>query len=109
VFRPVRERVAALLLELLESHGHGPSGGHGKSDGRQEIGLKLSHQDLANLIGATRETVTNEIGRLQGEKVIVVERRRIFVIDHHRLADEAGESLVPRPSYKTPTPAGRAH
>jgi CRP-like cAMP-binding protein len=90
LFRPVRERVAALLLELLETYGQGPGG-------RREIGLRLSHQDLANLIGATRETVTNELGRLQAERLIEVKRRRIAILDRRRLAEQAGE-VQPIPS-----------
>src|SRR5262245_7378392 len=51
LFRTNRERIVALLLELLQSHGRPAGAGW-------EIRLRLSHQELANLIGATRETVT---------------------------------------------------
>src|SRR5262249_179431 len=51
LFRSNRERILALLQELLQSHGK-------QQDNAWEIGLPLSHQDLACLIGATRETVT---------------------------------------------------
>jgi CRP-like cAMP-binding protein len=81
LFRSTRERLVSLLLELLDSHGErvGP---------HWEIRLRLSHQELASLIGATRETVTLALGRLQRERLIVVERRRIRVLDRGRLAAE---------------------
>ena len=69
------------LLELLASHGRPAGRGW-------EIGLRLSHQELASLIGATRETVTGTLGRLQKERLIVVTRRRITVLDRGRLAAE---------------------
>src|SRR5262249_35182443 len=58
LFRSNRERIVALLVELLESHGER----HGTY---WEIGLQLSHQELSNLVGATRETVTLTLGQLQ--------------------------------------------
>jgi CRP-like cAMP-binding protein len=81
LFRSNRERVAALLLELIESHGEQ------EPDGWQ-IRLELSHQDLANLIGATRETVTLTLGRLKKEKLIKMHRRRIKVLERDRLNQE---------------------
>lgn len=82
LFRTNRERIVALLLELLESHGD-PVGSH------WEIRLRLSHQELSNLIGATRETVTVTLGQLQRERLIQTHRRRILVLDRKRLAAEA--------------------
>jgi CRP/FNR family transcriptional regulator len=74
----------ALVLELAESHGQPSSKG-------LEINLHLSHQELASLIGATRETVTLTLGRLQKEKLIQVERRKITILDLERLsAEESG-------------------
>jgi CRP/FNR family cyclic AMP-dependent transcriptional regulator len=81
-----RQRLVSLLLELLDSHAE-PRGSH------WEIRLRLSHQELASLIGATRETVTLTLGRLQREKLIVVQRRRIFVLDRARLSAEQTDSV----------------
>jgi CRP/FNR family cyclic AMP-dependent transcriptional regulator len=89
LFRSTRERVAALLLELLESHGERQAQGC-------MVRLPLSHQEIANLIGATRESVTLTLGRLQAEGLIQVRRRRLMVLDAKRLADhQAGEDRVP--------------
>jgi CRP-like cAMP-binding protein len=88
LFRTVRERTVALLLELLEAHGQW-------AGGRWEVRPRLTHQDLANLIGATRETVTATLGRLRREGLIEVRRRRLHVLDRARLAAEGGRPAEP--------------
>ena len=95
LFRSTRERTVALVLELLETHGQRLVGGS------WEVRIKLSHQDLANLIGATRESVTLALGQLQREGLITIQRRLIRVPDRARLAAAAdelgGPELVRRP------------
>jgi CRP-like cAMP-binding protein len=86
LFCSIRQRVVALLLELVDTHGL-PVGD------AWEISLPLSHQDLASLIGATRETVTLTLGHLQAERLIRVQRRRLTVLDRQRLAIEASAEL----------------
>jgi CRP-like cAMP-binding protein len=93
LFRSTRERVAALLLELLESHGEALPDGW-------LVRLRLSHQEMANLIGSTRETVTLILGRLQREGLIEVRRRRLVVVDRPRLAAEAGTERPPATNHK---------
>src|SRR5205085_3843046 len=96
LFRSNRERILALLLELVESHGE-PAGNY------WEIRLQLSHQELSNLIGATRETVTVTLGQLQRERLIQVHRRRILVLDRKRLSAEAhGGEVRPAASGRPP-------
>ncbi|MFQ5893233.1 MAG: Crp/Fnr family transcriptional regulator, partial [Nitrospinota bacterium] len=51
VFRDVNARLAKLLLELAESYGTEVGEG-------TRIEVKLTHQELANLVGSTRETTT---------------------------------------------------
>ena len=87
LFRSIRERTTLMLLELLGSHGR-PVGN------RWEIDLRLSHQEFANLIGATRETITITLGQLQKEGMIVVNRRRITVLSRERLAADANGSAA---------------
>ncbi|WP_158633461.1 Crp/Fnr family transcriptional regulator [Tautonia sociabilis] len=81
LFRNNRQRVAGVLLELLESHGQRNGQGW-------EIGLRLSHQDLASLIGATRETVTIVLGQMQLDGLIRVRRKCITVLDREGLTEE---------------------
>jgi CRP-like cAMP-binding protein len=91
LFRSTRERTVALVLELLDTHGQRTA------SGLWEVRLKLSHQELANLIGATRESVTLALGRLQREGLISVQRRMIRVADRAKLAAAADEmQLAPR-------------
>jgi CRP/FNR family cyclic AMP-dependent transcriptional regulator len=94
LFLPSRERMVRLLLELVESHGE-------RQGNACEIRLPLSHQDLASLIGLTREMVTRVLGQLQAEGLVQVQRRRITVRDCKRLsgssADAAGLSPNGRP------------
>jgi CRP-like cAMP-binding protein len=81
LFRPNRQRLIHLLLELAEQFGH-------PTDRGVEIGLKLSHQELANVIGSTRESVTLLLGELQQEGVVRIARRRIEIVERERLARE---------------------
>lgn len=80
LFRSSRDRLVSLLEELASRYGKQTQAG-------TLIDQKFSHQDLANLIGATRETVTITLGELQTEDLISVERRRITLRTQSQLAD----------------------
>lgn len=80
LFRSNRERLVSLLLELAEQYGEQ------RSDG-VHLKIKLSHQDLASVIGSTRETVTVLLGDLQNEGHITTGRRKITVTDLAKLAE----------------------
>lgn len=90
LFRSNRERLIFLILELLEQYGENKSSGI-------ELGIKLSHQDLANIIGSTRETVTVVLGQLQNEGLIKIARRKLTVIDVDKLAAEVKEFHAKEP------------
>ena len=79
LFRSNRDRLIHLLLELAEDYGV-------RSDAGIELKVKLSHQDLASIIGSTRETVTVTLGQLQSEGLIKVGRRRLNLLQPIRLA-----------------------
>jgi CRP-like cAMP-binding protein len=81
LFRSNRERVLRLLLELLQTHGR-------KTRDGWEIRLRLSHQDLANLIGTTRESVTLTLGQLQHEGKVRIARKELMILDRDSLAAE---------------------
>ena len=51
-------RLANTLLRLSEEHGIRTSGG-------TTLSIRLTHEELANLIGTTRETVTTQMGRFR--------------------------------------------
>lgn len=80
LFRSSRDRLLQLLIELAQEHGNPTSQG-------VEIRLKLSHQDLANIIGSTRETVTTALGHLQAEGLVLLGRQRVTVCSIERLIE----------------------
>ncbi len=79
LFLPIKKRLCHLILELAEEYGKVTPDGIA-------LGIRLSHQDLAAVIGATRETVTVLLGELQSEGLIAVGRRKITVLEMDRLA-----------------------
>ncbi|MEM1305503.1 MAG: Crp/Fnr family transcriptional regulator [Planctomycetota bacterium] len=79
LFRSNRERLVSLLLELAEQYGEA-------ADGGVRLKIKLSHQDLASIIGSTRETVTVLLGELQNEGLLTTGRRKILLNNPNRLA-----------------------
>ena len=81
LFRSNRERLIHLILELVEQYGE-------KKGNTIDIGIKLSHQELANIIGSTRETVTVVLGQLQNEGLLTLSRRKIIVTQLDRLVNE---------------------
>lgn len=72
-------RLAKVLLQLCEEHGEDSPGG-------VLIRLALTHADLAEMIGTTRETVTNQMNRFKRMGLVATRGRRI-VIDRNRLSD----------------------
>jgi len=69
LFQDVPERLMTTLRELAERFG-APAGGGGT-----RISIRLSHQELANLIGASRETVTLEINNLRKSGELLLDGR----------------------------------
>jgi CRP-like cAMP-binding protein len=47
----------------------------------------VTHQQLGDVVGASRETVTKVLGQFQAEGVVQVRHRRVRVLDPDRLAD----------------------
>ena len=91
LFRSNRQRLIHLLLELAEQFGYPTPRG-------VQIGIKLSHQELASVIGSTRESVTLLLGELQAEGAVSIARRRIELVQPQRLAAEIEFSPLSRTS-----------
>jgi CRP-like cAMP-binding protein len=89
LFRSNRDRLVHLLLELADQYGQG-------TPQKVLIRLKLSHQDLANIIGSTRETVTVTLGELQAQGLLELGRQKIILCDLARLADGAQTEVPAR-------------
>jgi CRP-like cAMP-binding protein len=79
LFLPNRERLVHLLIDLAEQFGL-------HTDDGIRLRVKLSHQDMANLIGSTRETVTVILGQLKSEGSVAGGRRKIVLTNPERLA-----------------------
>lgn len=78
----VKGRVAQALLSLEEKFGRSPEG---------HIGITLSRQDLASLVGATYETVFRIINELAQEELIGLDAKNIAIIDAVKLTDYTKE------------------
>jgi CRP-like cAMP-binding protein len=68
----IRERVLHLLIKLSDQFGV-------EENGYRKIDLALSHQEMANMIGATRESVTVALKELAKEGIIQTGRKSIMV------------------------------
>jgi CRP/FNR family transcriptional regulator, cyclic AMP receptor protein len=71
-------RLAKLLLRLAESYGKETKDG-------VRINLKISQQDLGNLIASTRESVNRQLNAWAEEGVIELERGQITILDSDAL------------------------
>lgn len=82
LFGSSRERLWDLLQDLAVQYGSPTAAG-------KVIAQKISHQDLASIIGATRETVTITLGEMQTEGLIEIHNRRITLRTAQTTEDNA--------------------
>jgi CRP/FNR family transcriptional regulator, cyclic AMP receptor protein len=76
--RPLHQRLAKQLLLLAKSYG--------VPEGEQiRIALPLAQEDLAQLLGASRQRVNQELKALEREGVLSVEPTRLVVLQRDRL------------------------
>jgi CRP-like cAMP-binding protein len=74
MFKDVHAKLAELLLKL--------SGEFGVKDPRGTlVGLNITHQEMANLIGSTRETVSLALSLFKKRKLVQSDGRRVIVLD----------------------------
>lgn len=78
VFKDVRSRVGRALLDLAKRHGVAIEAG-------SKVALKLTHQELANLVGTARETVSRILAEFQDARYITFEGRYVVVVDREAL------------------------
>jgi CRP-like cAMP-binding protein len=74
VFKDVRTRMLEFLREFAEERGEAS----GKS---YQVNHFLTHKDMADLIGTTRQTVTTLLNELRNEGKIDFSRRSIYIPD----------------------------
>lgn len=84
VFRDVPSRLAQLLIQLSDEIGI-------RDDRGILFRVKITHKDLASLIGSTRETVSTTLGDFKKKGMIDIVQRRIIIKDSKGLAEMTGE------------------
>jgi CRP/FNR family transcriptional regulator len=52
------------------------------------IDLRLTHRELANIVGVTRETATRSLSRLEADKLVVARDKSFLVPDPDRLLED---------------------
>ncbi len=72
--KSVPGRLVDILGRLAAEHGIA------EPDGGVRIGMSLTHQDLANLIGTSRETLTKELGVLADVGLLRVSHRSLVLL-----------------------------
>jgi CRP-like cAMP-binding protein len=80
--REVSARLATLLLNLTERFGEENGSG-------TILSVRLTHQELANMIASTREAVSKVMSEFQREGSIEVQNRRIVLVNKEAIAERA--------------------
>ena len=78
---PLRSRLAKQLLHLARSYGV-PSLHHGNET---RIGLHLAQEELAQLLGASRQRVNQELKAMEREEILRIEPGGLVVRDREAL------------------------
>ena len=83
VFKDIPTRLSRQILKLIEQHGVETREG-------VQIDFKITHKELADLIGSARENTTSALNRLAREGILDKKRYRIIVKDEERLKEKSG-------------------
>lgn len=81
-------RVTRKILNLAEEMGQE------MADGHILIDRPLTHQQLANLVGTTRETVTKILNEMKDNGLLDIRRHRITILDREELRARADLSGI---------------
>ena len=85
----VNERVAQLLARLSANYGRGLANGDICLD------IRITHQDMANMIGSTRQSVTSALNQLRRQGILEFDaKHRILVHDKNFLAEHASLGMT---------------
>jgi CRP/FNR family transcriptional regulator len=79
--KPVRERVAEALLLVKETYGYEPDG--------QTLNLRMTREELANLVGTATETVIRLLSDFNKQGLIHLEGKKIQIMNDAGLTKEA--------------------
>ncbi len=84
-FKEVNSRLANLLLKMARETGAATDRGVVFEPG-------LTHEEMANIISSTRQTVTTILNRFEKAGIIDVQKKRITVINMGQLAEISNQS-----------------
>lgn len=73
--KSVRQRLATLLVKLATEYGKG------RDDGAHTLGLTVTHDDLARLVGSSREMVSKVMGQFRELGWIRSSRKTVELLD----------------------------
>jgi CRP/FNR family transcriptional regulator, cyclic AMP receptor protein len=72
-----KEKLAVFLLDLAKSGRPGPN--------RTKVTIAMTHEQIAQILGATRETVTRQITALKKDGIIEAKGSSVTIKDQRRL------------------------
>lgn len=81
LFLPLPSRMAKTLVALVASYGH---------EGEGAVDIRLAQQDLADMVGTTRESVNKQLRAWEEEGLVTLKRARVRVNDPEALRVIAG-------------------
>ena len=82
--REVSARLATLLLNLAERFGEEDGSG-------TLLSVRLTHQELANMIASTREAVSKTMSSFRREGLIEVKERKVVLLDRAALSERTDD------------------
>jgi CRP/FNR family transcriptional regulator, cyclic AMP receptor protein len=85
-FKSVPQRLASVLLGFADANANG----NGKGDNKTPQITRYTHQQLAEMIGSYRETVTKAMGEFRDHGIIRIDNDQIYLLDLDELHALAG-------------------
>jgi CRP/FNR family transcriptional regulator len=74
-----RAKIADILIQLSAEFGGEPGAGN------EKVGVRLTHQELADLAGLARETTTKLLNEFVKDDAIILKDREIEIVDKKKL------------------------
>ncbi|WP_438448239.1 Crp/Fnr family transcriptional regulator [Gorillibacterium sp. sgz5001074] len=80
VTQDVNRRIVSFLVRMADNQGV-------RTDGEIKINIPMTHQEFANMVGTTRETVNRVMNNLKKEGIIEMNRQGIVIYNEKRLRE----------------------
>jgi CRP-like cAMP-binding protein len=87
-FLDITSRLAKKILDLGDTFGI-------REAGRIRIGVKITQNDLASMIGATRESINKQLKALRDQGLVRISGGTIEILNRGRLVQKA--RIIPKP------------